>query len=82
MAWGHGLAVYILWARHGRRGGVSRNGGTIEGGDEAVVVSTLPVLRVSCDSRVGVPSLCGVAVARENSKGDEPVDDMLPLRAG
>jgi hypothetical protein len=53
-----------------------------EGDDEAVVVSTLPVLRVSCDSRVDVLLLCGVAVAREKAKGDEPVDDMLLLRAG
>jgi hypothetical protein len=49
-------------------------------GDEAV--STLPVLRVSCDSRVEVLLLCGVAVAREKAKGGEPVDDMLPPRAG
>jgi hypothetical protein len=42
----------------------------------------LPVLRVSCDSRVEVLLLCGVAVAREKAKGGEPVDDMLPPRAG
>jgi hypothetical protein len=50
-------------------------------GDEEVV-STLPVLRVSCDSRVEVLLLCGVAVAREKAKGGEPVDGMLPPRAG
>jgi hypothetical protein len=50
-----------------------------EGDEEAV--STLPVLRVSCDSRVEV-LLCGVAVAREKAKGGETVDDMLPPRAG
>ena len=49
-----------------------------EGDEEAVVVSTLPVLRVSCNSRVEVLLLCGVTVARENAKGGEPMDDMLP----
>ena len=53
-----------------------------EGDEEAVVVSTLPVLCVSCDSRVEVLLLCGVAVAHEKAKGGEPVDDMLPPRAG
>jgi hypothetical protein len=53
-----------------------------EGDEEAVVVSTLPVLRVSCDSRVELLLLCGVAVAREKAKGGEPVDDMLPPQAG
>ena len=51
-------------------------------GDEEAVVSTLPVLRVSCGSRVEVLLLCGVAVAREKEKGGEPVDDMLPPRVG
>jgi hypothetical protein len=52
-----------------------------EGDEEVVIVSTLPVLRVSCDSRVEVLLLCGVAMAREKAKGGEPVDDMLPPRA-
>ena len=43
-------------------------------GDEEAV-STLPVLRVSCDSQVDVLLLCGVAVAREKAKKGEPVDD-------
>jgi hypothetical protein len=30
----------------------------------------------SCDSRVDVFLLCGVAVTREKAKGGEPVDDM------
>jgi hypothetical protein len=51
-------------------------------GDEEDVVSALPVLRVSCDPRVDVLLLFGVAVVRENAKGGEPVDDMLPPRAG
>jgi hypothetical protein len=51
-----------------------------EGDEEAV--STLPVLCVSCDSRVEVLLLCGVTVACEKAKGGEPVDDMLPPRAG
>jgi hypothetical protein len=51
-----------------------------EGDEEAD--STLPVLCVSWDSRVEVLLLCGVAVAREKAKGGEPVDDMLPPRAG
>jgi hypothetical protein len=50
--------------------------------EEAVVLSTLPVLRVSCDLRVDVLLLCGVAVACEKAKGDDPVDDMLPLGPG
>jgi hypothetical protein len=37
--------------------------------EEAAVLSTLPVLRVSCDSRVEALLLCGVAVAREKAKG-------------
>ena len=54
--------------------------GEPDGDEEAV--SILPVLRVSCDSRVDVLLLCGVAVARERAKGGEPVDDMLQSRAG
>jgi len=50
--------------------------------DEEVVVLTLPVLRVPCDLRVDVLLLCGVAVACEKAKGGDPVDDMLPPRAG
>jgi len=57
-----------------------------EGDEEAVVVSILPVLRVSCDSGVDVLLLCGVALAREKAKGgdpvDDPVDDILPPRTG
>lgn len=53
-----------------------------EGDDEADIVSTLPVLRVSCNSRVGVLLLCGVAVAREKARRDEPVDDVLPIGSG
>jgi hypothetical protein len=53
-----------------------------EGDEETVVVSALPVLRVSCNSRVEVLMLCGVAVAREKAKGGEPVDDVLPPQAG
>jgi hypothetical protein len=49
---------------------------------KVVAVSTLPVVRVSCDLRVDVLLLCGVAVAREKAKGGEPVDDMLPPWAG
>ena len=52
-----------------------------EGDEEAVVVSTLPVLCVLYDSRVEVLLLCGVAVVRKKAKGGEPVDDMLPHRA-
>ena len=50
------------------------------GNEEAV--SILLVLRVSCDSRVDVLLLCGVAMAREKANGGELVDDMLPPRAG
>jgi hypothetical protein len=46
-----------------------------EGDDEAVVVFTRPVLRVSCDSRVEVLLLCGIAVVRGKAKGGELVDD-------
>ena len=53
-----------------------------EGDEEGVIMSTLPVLCVSCDSRVEVLLLCSVAVAREKAKGGEAVDDMLPPRAG
>lgn len=54
-----------------------------DGEDDAfVVVSALPVLRVSRDARVDVLLLCGVAVAREKAKGGEPVDEMLPPRPG
>ena len=51
-----------------------------DGDKEAVF--TMPVLCVSCDSRVDVLLLRGVAVAREKAKGGEPVDDMLPPLAG
>ena len=37
--------------------------------EEEVVLSTLPVLRVSCDSRVEALLLRCVAVAREKAKG-------------
>jgi hypothetical protein len=37
--------------------------------EEAVVLTTLPVLRLSCDSRVDVLLPYGVAVAREKAKG-------------
>jgi hypothetical protein len=47
--------------------------GPPEGDEEAVTVSTLPVL---CNSRFEVLLLGGVAVAREKAKGSEPVDDM------
>ena len=50
-----------------------------DGNEEAV--SVLLVLRVSCDSRVDVLLLCGVAVAREKANGGELVDDRPP-RAG
>jgi hypothetical protein len=55
-----------------------------EGDEEAIVVSTLPVLRVSCDSRVEVLLLCGVTGAHEKAKGGDSaaVDDKLPARAG
>jgi len=57
--------------------GLGATGEPPEGDEEALVVSALPVLR---DSRVDVLLLCGVA--REKAKGGEPVDDMLPPRAG
>ena len=47
-----------------------------------MVVSTLPVLRVSQDARVDVLSLFGVAVASEKANGGEPVDEMLPPQPG
>ena len=47
-----------------------------------VVMSTLPVLRISCNLRVEVLLLCGVAMAHEKAKGGEPVDDILPPWAG
>jgi hypothetical protein len=53
-------------------------GEPLEGDEEVVIVSTLPVLR---DSRVDVLLLCGVAVAHEKAEGGEPMDDMLPHRA-
>ncbi len=57
---------------------------TGEDGDEeeVVVMPILPVLRISCGSRVELLLLCGVAVVRKNAKGGEPMDDMLPPRAG
>ena len=61
-------------------GETAETGEPPEGDEEAV--SALPVLRVSWDSRVDVLLLCGVAVAREKANGGEPVDDMLPPRAG
>jgi hypothetical protein len=61
-------------------GAMAKTGEPTEGDEE--VVSALPVLHVSCDPRVDVLLLCGIAVARENAKGGEPVDDMLPPRAG
>ncbi len=63
-------------------GETAETGEPAEGDEEAVFVSALPELRVSRDSRVDVLLLCGVAVAREKAKGGEPVDDMLPPRAG
>jgi hypothetical protein len=51
-------------------------------GDEEAVISALPELCVSRDSRVDVLLLCGVAVAREKANGGDPVDDMLPPQAG
>jgi hypothetical protein len=62
----------------GRVGEATEVGEPPQGDEEVVVVSTLPVLRVSCDSQVEVLLLCGVTVAREKAKGGEPVDDMLP----
>jgi len=51
-------------------------GDPAEGHEEALVVSTLPVLRVSSEF--------GVAVAREKAKGlgGEPVDTCCPLGPG
>jgi hypothetical protein len=81
MAWGHG---YITSSGLGtvEVGETAETGGPPEDDEEAVVLTTLPVLRISCDSRVEVLLLCGVAVAREKAKGGDPVDDMLPPRAG
>jgi hypothetical protein len=81
MAWGHG---YITSSGLGtvEVGETAETGGPPEDDEEAVVLTTLPVLRISCDSRVEVLLLCGVAVAREKAKGGDPVDDMLPSRAG
>ena len=66
--------------------GTDEEGETAEAGEppdgDEEAVSTLPVLHASCDSRVDVLLLCGVAVAREKAKGGEPVDDMLPPWAG
>ena len=44
--------------------------GEPDGDEEAV--SILPVLRVSCDSRVDVLLLCGVAIARERRREASP----------
>ena len=63
-------------------GETAETGEPTEGDEEALDDSALPVLRVSWDSRVDVLLLLGVAVAREKAKGGEPVDDMLPPRAG
>jgi hypothetical protein len=54
-------------------GKTAETGEPAEGDEEVVVVSKLPELRVSHDSRVDVLLLCGVAVAREKAKGGEPL---------
>jgi len=63
-------------------GGAAEMGEPPAGEEEVVAVSTLPVLRVSWDARVDVLLLCGVAAERVKGKGGEPVDEMLPPRAG
>ena len=67
--------------RTNEEGDTAEVGEPPEGDNETVVASTLSVPCVSCNSRVEVLSLCGVAVARENAKGGEPVDDMVTPRA-
>ena len=61
-------------------GAPTETGEPADGEDD--VVSTLPVLRVSRDACVDVLLLFGVAVVREKAKDGEPVDEMLPPRAG
>ena len=63
-------------------GEAAETGEPAEGDEEAVVVSVFPVLCVSCDAWVDVLLLFSVVVIRENAKGGEPVDDMLPPHAG
>jgi hypothetical protein len=63
-------------------GGAAETGEPPRGDETGDVVPTLPVLRVSLDARVDALLLCGVAVARENANGGEPVDETLPLRGG
>jgi hypothetical protein len=72
-AWSCGLGADEL-------GAPTETGEPASGDEEAD--SALPVLRVSWDARVDVLLLCGVATVRENANGGEPVDDMLPPRAG
>ena len=74
--------MYILRAQHGQIGIYSRSWESPEGNEEAVIVSTLPVLRASCYLRAEVLLLCGVTVAHEKAKRDEHLDDMLAPLAG
>ena len=63
-------------------GETAETGEPTEGDEEALDDFVLPVLCVSWDSRVDVLLLLSVAFAREKATGGEPVDDMLPPRAG
>ncbi len=59
----------------------AKSGVTCASRQDAVADFTSPVQRVSCDSRVGVLLLCGVAVARQNAKGGESEPD-VGMRTG
>ncbi len=59
----------------------AKSGVTCASRQDAVADITSPVQRVSCDSRVGVLLLCGVAVARQNAKGGESEPD-VGMRTG
>jgi len=77
MAWEHGYAAYIMKARTDEVGETAEVGELPEGKDEAV--STLPELRVWCDSQVEVLLLSGVAVSREKAS---PWMTCYPLEPG
>jgi hypothetical protein len=59
-------------------GETAKMGEPAEGNEEAVIVSALPELHISCDSQVDVLLLCSITVACEKANRGEPVNDMLP----
>jgi hypothetical protein len=81
VAWRHGHSATRVFLRDWG-GRAAETGEPGEGDEEVVAVSALSVLRVLRDSRIQVLLLRVVAAVNEKAHGGEPVDDMLPPRAG